>query len=149
MAHVGPHVVTTDHNDIVLRLLAENVALNPAIASRCECAKLEWGVGLDALRGRFSDGFDVIFGSDIIFFRPSLPGLFETIDQLLSRKPGAQFITAYRERAAQTERYTLELASARGLCWHEVPLDAFVPVDELASLERVHLLVFQRTATVG
>eukprot|EP00897_Mesotaenium_endlicherianum_P006238 jgi/Mesen1/5642/ME000286S04854 len=98
-------VVMTDHNDIVLKLMRQNVercqssapADLPCPDMRCE--KLEWGDegDLEAISTNHPAGFDFVLGADICYQSANVPLLFDVARKLLSRRPPGKstFILAH------------------------------------------------------
>lgn len=69
--------ILTDHMDIVLEILDLNVKNNSSrgykslfhlirTGNSTECRKLAWDVDIDKFKEDFPEGFDIIFGSDIV-----------------------------------------------------------------------------------
>lgn len=115
-------IVLTDHNEIVLKVLKQNIdlQLSSGIASCAEITseKLEWGNHdqLSQILKQFPEGFDLIIGADICFQQCSIPMLFETVEQLLrfGDKSG-KFILAYVSRAKSIDAMVANEARKHGL----------------------------------
>ncbi|KDP43179.1 hypothetical protein JCGZ_22731 [Jatropha curcas] len=66
------HVVLTDHNDEVLKILEKNIELHAtsvdlSCSAELAAEKLEWGNSdqVNQILQRYSEGFDLILGADI------------------------------------------------------------------------------------
>jgi predicted nicotinamide N-methyase len=137
-------VIVTDYNDIVLDLLDHNARVNAIPGTKCVCKKLDWTV--EESRKTFEPhSFNIIIGSDVVYWHNMITPLLETVDYLLSKDQGAHFILAFKHRAANTEAYLFEQASNRfKLIIEDVPMDSFVPEAERESLSGVYLKLFKR-----
>jgi hypothetical protein len=71
------HVVMTDHNTTVLKVMKRNVEMQASsdggsLLSKVDCEELEWGsdTHLMHIKEKFPNGFDLILGADIyiLFF---------------------------------------------------------------------------------
>lgn len=120
-------LVLTDHNEIVLKVLKQNIdlQLSSGISTCAEITseKLEWGNHdqLSEILKHFPEGFDLIIGADICFQQCSIPLLFETVEQLLrfGDKSG-KCILAYVSRAKSIDAMVANEAKKHGLQMHEV-----------------------------
>lgn len=121
-------IVLTDHNEIVLKVLKQNIdlQLSSGISSCAEITaeKLEWGNHdqVSQILRQFPEGFDLIIGADICFQQCSIPLLFETVRQLLrfGDKRCGKFILAYVSRAKSIDAMVANEAKKHGLQMHEV-----------------------------
>ena len=79
------------------------------------------------------------------FWSQSVPALFETVEKLLSKKEGSQFILAYKQRSAVSERNIYTLATSLGFEYENIPLESFVNNDEMLNkFAEIILVVFKR-----
>ncbi|EFJ09092.1 hypothetical protein SELMODRAFT_447844 [Selaginella moellendorffii] len=82
------HVLTTDADTQALDLLQQNIQANAQTfpVDKISCQRLQWGDcgEISSVLGRFSGGFEFIFGTDVTYVEEALPALFETAKQLLS-----------------------------------------------------------------
>jgi len=85
-------VILTDRNMDSLKLLKQNLSNNEV--SNCSCEQLEWGNDLQQLKQKYPN-VDHIFGADIIYSPDTMPGLWETVNELLSTNPDSKFIVIY------------------------------------------------------
>lgn len=121
------HVLLTDHNKEVLKILNKNIELHAHSATpSCDgpiAEKLEWGNADDMSRilQRYSAGFDLVLGADICFQQSSIPPLFDTVEQLLHLRRGqCKFILAYVSRAKQMDSILVDEAIRHGMKINEV-----------------------------
>jgi predicted nicotinamide N-methyase len=122
VSHYAKRTVLTDHNKIVLELLQKNISINNL--QKCDCRLLEWA-NENHLQQLEPNSFDFIIGSDIVFWRDSIPALLITVDRLLSLSPKAQFILSYQSRALSTENFLFDKAKQMGFASQFVPLESF------------------------
>jgi len=121
-------LVLTDHNEIVLKVLKQNIDLqfSSGISSCAEITseRLDWGNHdqLSEILKRFPEGFDLIIGADICFQQCSIPLLFDTVEQLLrfGDKSCGKFILAYVSRAKSIDAMVANEAEKHRLQMHEV-----------------------------
>lgn len=137
-------VIVTDYNDIVLDLLDHNARNNAIPGSKCICKKLDWTIE-DSRKTFEPHAFNVIIGSDVVYWYDMIVPLLETVDYLLSHNTGARFILAFKHRAANTESLLFEQASNRfKFVIEDVPMEDFVPEAEREALAGVYLKLFKR-----
>lgn len=117
-------VVLTDHNDEVLKILKKNIELHESSGAALSAEKLEWGNSdhLDQILEKHPEGFDLILGADICFQQNSVPPLFDSVKELLSRrgKERCKFILAYVSRSKMMDVMVTKEAIQHGLQIHEV-----------------------------
>jgi predicted nicotinamide N-methyase len=137
-------VVVTDYNDIVLELLDHNAKQNAISGTKCICKKLDW-TRVESRETFPKHAYNVIIGSDVVYWYNMILPLLETVDYLLSHASNARFILAFKHRAANTEAHLFEQASNRfQFEVEDVPAASFVPEEQLESLNGVYLKVFRR-----
>lgn len=143
-AFCSKSVVVTDYNDIVLELLDHNARENALPGSKCVCKKLDWTIE-ESRRTFTPHSYNVIIGSDVVYWHQMIIPLLESVDYLLSDAPNSRFILAFKHRAANTEAHLFEQASNRfNFDVADVPASSFVPESELESMAGVFLKVFTR-----
>ena len=132
-AQVCRSIVFTDHNDFILDLLRENIALNSArFETAPQVAKLEWGRApppADAAVLRASS-FDAVIGSDIVYAFSAVDPVIATLDTYLSHSPGAVAVVAYLLRWSNLDRAWLAALAASPFDVVEVPLDSFMSSED-------------------
>ncbi|CAH1269615.1 METTL21B [Branchiostoma lanceolatum] len=147
-------VVMSDNKDLVLKLLRKNIDKNfPKERERFHCAHLQWGDDVTSFRERHGR-FDVILGADLAYFRPDIPLLIDTAKELLSEKPSAVFVLAYKDRTRKkTHNFEWEIYQAAkrcGLEWNEVDWRGLPRWDEMVDpcdVKNLHLLLIKHRAT--
>ncbi|XP_035679670.1 protein N-lysine methyltransferase METTL21A-like isoform X1 [Branchiostoma floridae] len=147
-------VVMSDNKDLVLKLLRKNIDKNfPKERARFQCAHLQWGDDVTSFRAKHGR-FDVILGADLAYFRPDIPLLIETAKELLTEKPSAVFVLAYKDRTRKkTHNFEWEIYQAAkrcGLQWNEVDWRALPKWDEMVDpcdVKNLHLLLIKHRAT--
>ncbi|KAJ8751455.1 hypothetical protein K2173_016665 [Erythroxylum novogranatense] len=81
-------VVATDGDTLALQMLTQNVSSNlrPPFLDRLVTKRLEWGnrEHIDSIREINSEGFDVIFGTDVTYIPEAVVPLFATASELIS-----------------------------------------------------------------
>ena len=98
--HLMPsRIVLTDGDDLVLEKTRSNCVRN-GVNESCVIKKLRWGVKEveEFLTGEDEEGFDTVFGSDIIYDEDKLEVLFATVSRLLACSKNGVFVVAYRRR---------------------------------------------------
>lgn len=108
----GNDEVTTILKQNVEELLLKQVSTNEEGRGVLDAAKHLWGQDLDAFEQRFPYKYDVIMGSDIIFFDDGLEGMMLTLDRLLHRTKEAVVFLAYSSRSRVGERKLMRLIEA-------------------------------------
>ncbi|XP_024531491.1 protein-lysine methyltransferase C42C1.13-like isoform X1 [Selaginella moellendorffii] len=130
-------VVMTDHNDIVLKIMRKNVALqqDTALLSRIACEKLEWGneEQLSLILDKHPEGFDYILGADICYQQCNIPPLIRTVNKLLQHHHCRKFLLAYVSRIQSTDRAFFNEASEHNLELREVEVSRTSPGDGIYS----------------
>lgn len=120
------NVVLTDGNDVVMEILDANVsklkAAHPSVTA--SSFKLNWtsAEDIEKLKKAYPNGFDVLFGSDIIFWPNALPGLVKVVNTFLSNDPNSCFILAFQSRALETERWLLKMMEESNLRYEKLEL---------------------------
>jgi len=139
--------VLTDSNEYVMDILRQNVALNSSKAPSCSCMKLDWGNEGDMqnILQFQPSGFDVIIGSDVVFWQVSIIPLLQTVSKLLNQNHNSMFILCYQSRANNTDLYLLQIGQEMGFRIEEIRLDEFIPQVELEKHKNVKLLIFKKT----
>ncbi|PRP80877.1 hypothetical protein PROFUN_11432 [Planoprotostelium fungivorum] len=154
MAQYCTKTVLSDYQDIVLELLKENAEKNTSEGHDIECSKLDWSVNLEEFSQKYPDGFDFVFGSDIIFWRESNPFLLKVVHQVLNqrteyrqkngihseRKP--QFLLTYYQRSSNCEDALKREAVEMGLNVEDVPLSQFIEESEVSNFSNICCLIF-------
>jgi len=155
-AHLsGKQSVLTDYDDETLALLKQNVDSNfskpntDPLENKPICHKLIWGndQSLREIEDLFPNHFDIIIGSDIVYYKTAVIPLFQTVDRLLSRNPSSKFVLCNQharlgmnlnefQQATQTFQFKME----------EVSLDSFL--SEIP-IEKTHLFIFQKQTTLN
>jgi len=139
------HTVLTDHSEVVMNILQDNISLNvSALENRVSSLQLTWGENLDRVLTQFPNKFDIILGSDVVFWKESIPALLRTAKELLSEHLHSRFILSYLQRSTSSERFLLEQACTYGFRWKEVNLNDFLHHEEMTSsrFQFIRLLVF-------
>eukprot|EP01133_Synstelium_polycarpum_P009006 gene9006-10564_t len=128
LARLMKRCVLSDHNEIVVDLLRTNVAESVAAGYDCSCIKLDWEIEADMDNAiAVNNGpFDMIIGSDVVYWQTSIIPLFNTVSRLLSHKPDATFILCYQSRSSQTDKYLIDTSVAAGFSHESVPLADFL-----------------------
>ncbi|KAL6046759.1 Methyltransferase-like protein 21A, variant 2 [Balamuthia mandrillaris] len=110
LAHkLSQRCILTDHNDHVLELLQKNVDNHKAKEGQGRVLmvqKLEWGEGLEEFKANVPDlgqGFDVIIGSDVVYWPECIEPLLRTVEALLSPSADSVFILSYMSRAKNAD----------------------------------------------
>ena len=122
-------VVLTDHNELVVDLLNQNVQLNPPSEESAHTKTLatvcyEWGAPWPHSHQQLKpeEGFDVILGSDIIYSCSTVPLIMKSVSSLL-KKSGA-FVLAYISRwKVVDDALKSELDSYKERGWRVESLD--------------------------
>jgi len=136
-------VLLTDGSAEVVSLLHRNVERN---STRCTARAALFDFSqpdrLQALLTQESARFDLILGSDIVFWQQSVPALFCAVARLLSEN--GVFALSYQSRASAADRLLEQSAAAAALSWR-----ALEPRQVLtAAHEHLRLLLFTH-ATAG
>jgi len=84
----GTRVLCTDYDPLALRMAAHNARMNG-------CATLETG-RLDWYRPALQERFDLLLGSEIVYFEKSFPPLLSVL--LRAAAPGARILLSDQER---------------------------------------------------
>jgi len=127
VAHFCKLSVITDGVDEVVNVLQNNIEKNAAKFNAKICGtKLDWGVNLEAFHNNYPNKFDLIIGSDIVFWQNSIPTLFKTVDYLLSHEPEASFLLSYQSRALQADRTLLEIADTNKFNHIQISIEEFM-----------------------
>ncbi|KIY48361.1 hypothetical protein FISHEDRAFT_65602 [Fistulina hepatica ATCC 64428] len=122
-------VVVTDYPDErIMSNLRQNVERNRHLfpsTTVVQCAEYAWGTDATSLR-RFlsasSDGFDVVFLSDLLHFKDSHDDLIASVLSLLSKTPDARvFVSAGNYTKAHICDTFVSKAAAANLMMGEVP----------------------------
>eukprot|EP01102_Stenamoeba_stenopodia_P000674 TRINITY_DN10628_c0_g1_i1.p1 TRINITY_DN10628_c0_g1~~TRINITY_DN10628_c0_g1_i1.p1 ORF type:complete len:295 (-),score=66.76 TRINITY_DN10628_c0_g1_i1:202-1086(-) len=138
-------VVATDFDERSLEKLNKNISqfkvTDPTKATLMRVHQLAWGHALDEFRDRVSqsfscscsDGdhfegyFDVIIGSDIIYYAAALAPLMKTVATLLSPSPQSVFILANNILRFGPNREAFEtIVDQSGFFIEEVALTSFL-----------------------
>lgn len=132
--HCGPaELVVTDHNDVVMDVLEQNVALNFPDSSTVTAAKLDWAHIPESVLGDREGAFDIILGSDVVHWPASVEPLLDTILFFLARSPDARFLNAFRPRSTLIHDTLLREADRRGLEHREHKPESFMPDEPSAA----------------
>eukprot|EP01111_Echinosteliopsis_oligospora_P005634 TRINITY_DN1911_c0_g1_i3.p1 TRINITY_DN1911_c0_g1~~TRINITY_DN1911_c0_g1_i3.p1 ORF type:complete len:135 (-),score=13.67 TRINITY_DN1911_c0_g1_i3:3-407(-) len=130
-------------------LLIQNVALNQVPGSKCAGMKLDW-TDSDSIQNvlvAYPNKFDVIIGSDVVFWQVNIIPLLNTVKALIA--PKGKFILCYQSRATQSDAYLLQKSEEIGFTHTSVSLSNFITnTDELELKKHVMLLVFQLNDSV-
>ena len=114
-AHKARQVVLTDYMDIVMDLIDTNIKQCNPRPKECQmfAAQLDWDKidnpdwfeGLDytngdqLVEGKFVDlKFDIIIGSDVVYWPQSIVPLCKVLNELFRRQPNIVFYICYIER---------------------------------------------------
>jgi len=145
-SHFAESVVLSDANEVILDLLRRNIAQNAR--ENCSCWKLDWAVTDDLLEisSKFSNGFDIIIGSDVVYWRESILPLFTTIHKLLSHREQSRVIICYQSRAKNTDDFLLSTSESMGFLIDNIALESFMDGEgeQITRLEHVRLYVLKR-----
>ncbi|EGC35623.1 hypothetical protein DICPUDRAFT_87776 [Dictyostelium purpureum] len=153
LAKLGCNDITlTDNNEIVLELLDRNCIESTQDGYGCKCMKLDWGDKTDIenclVSTSDSNGYDVIMGSDIVYWRIGIEPLFITVSQLLKQNDNSRFIICYQSRASQTDAYLLETAKKYGFEYEFKPLDfldkSLLTIQDDSTINIISLIIFKR-----
>ncbi|KAK5580801.1 hypothetical protein RB653_000825 [Dictyostelium firmibasis] len=157
LARLGQPCTLSDNNEIVLDLLRLNVEESTADGYKCDCMKLDWGNQDDMdkclLKSKedYCDngGFDMIIGSDIVYWKIGIIPLFKTVSHLLKFNDDSRFIICYQSRSTQTDNYLLEQATLHGFQYEFKPIDTFLDrslltFKEESSISIINLIIFKR-----
>eukprot|EP01120_Amphizonella_sp_Union-15-10_P010387 TRINITY_DN4141_c0_g1_i1.p1 TRINITY_DN4141_c0_g1~~TRINITY_DN4141_c0_g1_i1.p1 ORF type:complete len:252 (-),score=37.52 TRINITY_DN4141_c0_g1_i1:12-710(-) len=123
-------VTLTDHDPVVLKLLETNVTdLRNNASGNCSATKLFWGK--EKHLSNFTPfGYDIVIGSDIVFWQSGIEPMLHTVNRLLSKREDAKLILSYKVRALNSERFLLERAVEFGFLIQNVPLESFMTEHE-------------------
>ncbi|BBM99218.1 hypothetical protein MPTK1_1g19660 [Marchantia polymorpha subsp. ruderalis] len=127
-ARLCEHVVITDYNDTILKVMQMNVdhqvSTGALPVSSAEVQKLDWSVDehLDSILEKHPQGFDLVMGADICYQRSYVPLLFRTIRRLLNQqKPGSAALLGYVSRWRSMDTAVCVEAAKLDLDIKEVP----------------------------
>lgn len=155
------HVLISDGNDIVMRLLKKNKDfLSSTNTSNCDvsCAvsieKLTWGrkpdviALIDQLNTVYNDARltypDVIIGADIILWPNEVRSLLLTLLWLLSYKPTCSVAyISYVVRAKSTTKILFEIADELGLVIEQYDCDDYLPSPVPSNLLMLEKYIFK------
>ncbi|OMJ68814.1 hypothetical protein SteCoe_33637 [Stentor coeruleus] len=119
-SHYASKTILTDGNDIVMRLLD----LNKSFGKNVEIAWVEWSdsdPGKDLRIKGLPERYEVVVGTDVVYWSNSIVPLFKTMDSLLEDR--GRFIMCYTLRAMNTYRDLLRLSAECGyrnkVLWNE------------------------------
>ncbi|KAG0617805.1 hypothetical protein M758_4G016200 [Ceratodon purpureus] len=120
------HVVMTDHNTTVLKVMKRNVELqDEALQPKLECEELDWGneAHLQHIKDKNPDGFDLILGADICYFQSAAKPLFASVKALMELRPGGacKFILGYVSRFKSNDVAVNAEVQRLGMKMVEVP----------------------------
>ncbi|KAM9977015.1 hypothetical protein ACTFIR_010867 [Dictyostelium discoideum] len=159
LAKLGQPCTLSDNNEIVLDLLRLNVEESTADGYKCDCIKLDWGNQEDMdnclLKSKDDDnsaagGFDMIIGSDIVYWKIGIVPLFKTVSYLLKHNDdNSRFVTCYQSRSTQTDNYLLEQATLHGFEYEFKPIETFLDrslltFNEDSTISIINLIIFKR-----
>ncbi|KAN0041689.1 hypothetical protein ACTFIV_004235 [Dictyostelium citrinum] len=156
LAKLGQPCTLSDNNEIVLDLLRLNVEESTADGYKCDCIKLDWGNQEDMdnclHKSKEKDdigGFDMIIGSDIVYWKIGIVPLFKTVSYLLKHNDNSRFITCYQSRSTQTDNYLLEQATLHGFEYEFKPIETFLDrsllsFNEDSTISIINLIIFKR-----
>ncbi|XP_024370763.1 uncharacterized protein [Physcomitrium patens] len=126
-ARYSRHVVMTDHNTTVLKVMKKNVELQgDTLQSKVDCEELDWGneVHVGHIKETYPDGFDLILGADICYHQSAVKPLFATVKALMELRPvgSCKFILGYVSRFksndiavnAEVQRLKMDICEAPG-----------------------------------
>lgn len=132
-------VTITDGNPIVMDLLRENIYLN-FNEEKPLATNLEWGC--DIPEEILKKEFNLILGSDVIFWPDQIRPLFLCLQSLLNYKTDAVAYISYTKRCETTSLTMLEIANKYfnvSIC----PIDS--PVFSLITEKHKHLTIYKFT----
>lgn len=120
----APTLLATDHNDVVLRLLAANAArIEAATAASVATALLDWGSPSDRETARSAApgaaGWPLVLGADVAYSLAALHALCGTIAALMAE--GGVALIGYVSRSGLLDRGLPSAAAAAGLSAVEIP----------------------------
>ncbi|KYQ92382.1 hypothetical protein DLAC_06352 [Tieghemostelium lacteum] len=152
LSRLGKNCVLSDNNEVVLDLLRMNVEESCQRGYPCKELKIDWGDNQDIQQclNRYPNGFDIIFGSDICYWKTSIIPLFQTVSALLSHKSTSTFLLCYQSRSTQTDQYLLEQASLHNFTYEFIDINSFVNTEYLTfkdqdtTLSIIYLIKFYR-----
>ncbi|EAL64861.1 hypothetical protein DDB_G0285209 [Dictyostelium discoideum AX4] len=158
LAKLGQPCTLSDNNEVVLDLLRLNVEESTADGYKCDCIKLDWGNQEDMdnclLKSKDNDnsagGFDMIIGSDIVYWKIGIVPLFKTVSYLLKHNDeNSRFVTCYQSRSTQTDNYLLEQATLHGFEYEFKPIETFLDrslltFNEDSTISIINLIIFKR-----
>lgn len=146
----GGHIVLTDGEEELIPMLNDNCIAN---GLSVECSQLWWGPGptLDAINNKYTNGFDVIIGADLLYSKEQvtiLPLLFHTVNTLINKNNiNACFYLAVTRRNFDIINL-LQEASKNGFKWtidDETIYDIFDNnIDEQTVFWRDSIYIFTR-----
>eukprot|EP01132_Coremiostelium_polycephalum_P001405 gene1405-1774_t len=148
LARLGEKCVLSDNNDVVMDLLQMNVRDSCQRGYECSAVKLDWGNETDmsnVLKEYDDKGFDIIIGSDIVYWQSSIIPLFTTVSRLLSNSDNENncFILCYQSRSGQTDKFLIQQSEIFGFT-HE-----YIPIDDNSSFIDKNLFTFKETSTLS
>ncbi|KAH8964895.1 hypothetical protein BDL97_04G089700 [Sphagnum fallax] len=123
-AHYCHHVVMTDHNATILKVMQRNVDSQTAVGE-VECQELEWGNEghLGHIHDTYPLGFDLILGADILYQQSSFSPFFKTAKFLMALRPTGtcRFLLGYISRANSNNALAVTEANKHNLLLTKVP----------------------------
>eukprot|EP01112_Ceratiomyxa_fruticulosa_P014882 TRINITY_DN4318_c0_g1_i1.p1 TRINITY_DN4318_c0_g1~~TRINITY_DN4318_c0_g1_i1.p1 ORF type:complete len:301 (-),score=79.27 TRINITY_DN4318_c0_g1_i1:82-933(-) len=151
--------VLSDNVDIVVENLEKNVVLNKDNGCKNVYAeKLDWG-NLDHIKNIKDKygAFDLIIGSDVVFWQSAIRPLLQTVTSLLNETHTSHntltptpnlctptFILCYQSRAQITDDYLENCSNEFGLCFEHISLHTFLEPEEIEKYKFVKLMFFKR-----
>jgi len=120
--------VLTDHNESILDLITKNIQHNAKSFTHMKAlpsvALVDWGKD-SGIQKKYSTGFDVVLGSDIIYSSDSVNKLFRTVSALLGEN--AIFLLSYVKRWRSVDAAFLSSVESNGFSIEEIPTSTFLP----------------------
>lgn len=121
---VHPKVLyLTDGNDASVHLTREN---GYEVGQDCTCMRLDWsnGADFDAVLSSSMRKFDVIIGSELLYYRTDSKMLVEAVTRLATS--GAIFVHAHVIRVCGQGEALVSYLNASGWVTVEIPIAVFV-----------------------
>eukprot|EP01057_Protomagalhaensia_wolfi_P002386 Protomagalhaensia_wolfi_Nauph_80__2385@NODE_256_length_3046_cov_26_802793_g191_i0_p2_GENE_NODE_256_length_3046_cov_26_802793_g191_i0NODE_256_length_3046_cov_26_802793_g191_i0_p2_ORF_typecomplete_len256_score14_10Methyltransf_16/PF10294_9/6_2e18Methyltransf_23/PF13489_6/0_045_NODE_256_length_3046_cov_26_802793_g191_i0130897 len=97
-------------------------ALPPSLQQCCQVSQLVWGSQLNL---EDHSDYDIIMGSDVIYWESSIRPFCETVQSLLRRFPRAVFYLAYMNRATTVDKRLQDEFRQSGIQTTKIDCDTF------------------------
>jgi len=144
---LGHTVVLTDYDRESMELLQTNVDNNFSKKERVPSVyRLGWGQqkDIDILRRDFPCLFDIIIGTDIVYYQEAIRPLFQTVNQLLSRERESTFVLCNQaSRFHKCDQEVNDAINEFHFIKETIDLRTFL-VEEQMPKERTYLFLFFR-----